>query len=487
VTVALAMIVKDEADKLERCLDSALPLIDHVVLIDTGSTDNTADLAKAWAHTNKVSLTLGFQEWTNFAVNRSSLLRLAKDKADWLLMLDSDMVLHFPDPLPDFETCDSWHGRIKQGALDYALPLIVRASKPWHYVGVAHSYLACDEGFSEGQIDGLWVEDHSSTTNAKIERDLVVLSEEHARNPLDRRTVFYLAQSYEDLDRVQEAIHFYRLRAEMGGWDEEVYVARYRLGCLLTQHVSFSEAAQVLLKAWEAKPDRIEALRALAGAATSVANKASYPSADKLFVGSVSYQPHDLPAVRKTSGLKASDVSAVIVTRGDVSLDPVLDLLPYDDVVVWNNLERDQDLKILGRYEALKETKNDVVFFVDDDVLFSEHERLLAAYQPGRIVANMDASWVEACGYDDMVMLGAGSVADKNLFWPVLNRYLERWPYDDDFLLEPDFIVGTVVPSTKVDLGYAVREFADADDRLYRQPWQQEAKDRVRSRARMLV
>lgn len=41
MTICLTMIVKDEAAVIERCLESALPLIDRYLIVDTGSTDNT--------------------------------------------------------------------------------------------------------------------------------------------------------------------------------------------------------------------------------------------------------------------------------------------------------------------------------------------------------------------------------------------------------------------------------------------------------------
>jgi hypothetical protein len=185
--------------------------------------------------------------------------------------------------------------------------------------------------------------------------------------------------------------------------------------------------------------------------------------------------------------VEIADVAAVVVTRGNVDLAPILATLPYPEIVVWDNSQRPFDLKIYGRYYALWEVKREIVFFQDDDVIFTEHEQLLSEYEPGVITANMDAGWVQACGYHDMVMLGAGSLADREMFRPALEAYLARHPYDDDFLLETDFIVGTVLPGKKVDLGYGVREFSDDEDRLYRQPWQQEAKQRVRERARLIL
>jgi glycosyltransferase involved in cell wall biosynthesis len=68
-TIALVMIVKNEARALKRCLDSISPYVDNMIVLDTGSTDSTYTLAKS----------LGAQvyqfEWCNdFAAARNSAL-----------------------------------------------------------------------------------------------------------------------------------------------------------------------------------------------------------------------------------------------------------------------------------------------------------------------------------------------------------------------------------------------------------------------------
>ncbi len=503
MSICLVMIVKDEAANLFRCLDAAKKVANSVFLIDTGSTDGTQEFARAWAKVNDVPLDLVEEPWENFQTNRSSLLRQAAGRADWLLMLDADLVIHAPDPLPDLERADSWKGWVKFAAMDYTLPFLVRGSKPWKYEGVAHAYLACDEPFDEATIDGLWVEDYSHTTVEKLERDLVALSAEHARNPLHPRTAFYLAQTYYDLDRFPEAIQHYRARAYMrGGWDEETYYAAYRLGRLLCEHVSFAEGAKELLRAWEMRPTRTEALRALAGCAGGVADKIPKPP-DQLFVHNTDYvaqvspsanghaqEPPPFPniaagkrrrpRITKLRGLDPRDVSAVIVTRGNVDLTPTLAPLPFDDVVVWNNAEREHDYKVVGRYAAIPETKNPVIFWVDDDVVFSAFDELLAAYEPGRLVCNMDKSWVEGAGYKNRCgMQGAGSLCDADIPARIWAQYLAAYPWDDDALVEGDFVFGALVPFTVVDLGYQVRKFSDDPDRLYMQPGQTERKHRM--------
>ncbi len=45
ITISLCMIVKDEERILKRCLDSAVDLVDEIIIVDTGSTDRTKEIA----------------------------------------------------------------------------------------------------------------------------------------------------------------------------------------------------------------------------------------------------------------------------------------------------------------------------------------------------------------------------------------------------------------------------------------------------------
>ena len=45
-TISLCMIVKNEESVLARCLDSVRGIADEIILVDTGSTDATKDIAR---------------------------------------------------------------------------------------------------------------------------------------------------------------------------------------------------------------------------------------------------------------------------------------------------------------------------------------------------------------------------------------------------------------------------------------------------------
>ena len=46
VTISLCMIVKDEEQNLPGCLDSVKDLVDEIVIVDTGSSDRTEEIAR---------------------------------------------------------------------------------------------------------------------------------------------------------------------------------------------------------------------------------------------------------------------------------------------------------------------------------------------------------------------------------------------------------------------------------------------------------
>ena len=80
------MIVKDEAENLPRCLASAKDIADEIVVVDTGSGDDTPMIAE------KAGAKVNFVPWTDdFAAARNASLDMATQ--DWILVLDADETL----------------------------------------------------------------------------------------------------------------------------------------------------------------------------------------------------------------------------------------------------------------------------------------------------------------------------------------------------------------------------------------------------------
>jgi len=257
-SICLCMIVKNEATVIRRCLDSVREHIDTWVISDTGSTDGTQDLVRAALAS--VPGELVEEPWVDFGTNRTRNLHQARGKADYLLLLDADMVLHASGPLPQL-TADSYM-LTHLGELAYRNKRLIRdGSLDWRYVGATHEYLAAT---GEGVPENLeaWAVEHFADGGSRADkfvRDARLLSTDLERDPDNPRTVFYLAQTMRDLGRTREATELYERRAAMDGWAEETYYALLQVGILKSDSGDWPGGMQALIRAWESRPERLEA------------------------------------------------------------------------------------------------------------------------------------------------------------------------------------------------------------------------------------
>lgn len=82
-SLSLCMIVKNEAETLEKCLRLARPFVDEIVVVDTGSTDGTQEIARGYADVYDEI------EWPDsFAAARNHSIDLGT--SDFILILDGD-------------------------------------------------------------------------------------------------------------------------------------------------------------------------------------------------------------------------------------------------------------------------------------------------------------------------------------------------------------------------------------------------------------
>jgi tetratricopeptide (TPR) repeat protein len=94
--VSLCMIVKNEQCHLARCLHSARQFVDEMIVVDTGSSDSTREIAIAFgAQVFEMPWTGDFSKARN--------LSLSKASGNWILVLDADEVLSLKS-YDDFKT-----------------------------------------------------------------------------------------------------------------------------------------------------------------------------------------------------------------------------------------------------------------------------------------------------------------------------------------------------------------------------------------------
>jgi len=277
-TIGLCMIVKNEAKVILRCLASALPLVDYVLVVDTGSTDGTQDLVRRFLADHDVEGAVIDEPWRDFAYNRTfALARLREvETVDYAMIIDADDVL-IQDPNFDpvaFKSRlehDLYDVELSQGSISYYRPQICRNRMAFSFKGVLHEYLEAPPGpITRQTAKGFSVvsgrEGARSQNPRKYQDDAAVLENALATETdpfLISRYTFYLAQSYRDSGEREKSLANYLKRAEQGFWNEEVYVSLLEAGNLVaTLGRPFEEVVAVYERATETAPARAEALHA---------------------------------------------------------------------------------------------------------------------------------------------------------------------------------------------------------------------------------
>jgi len=182
-------------------------------------------------------------------------------------------------------------------------------------------------------------------------------------------------------------------------------------------------------------------------------------------------------------------VTACLVTRGDQpdAMARIRESLIFDQVIVWDNSTAPFDAKCAGRYYAALGSRTRVVYFQDDDVIVPREtqQAIVAAYRPRVMVANWGHG-DDPDGYDDLPLVGGGAIVDRDLPWIGLSRYLERFPLDDGFLYEADFVAGVLYRQFEhLRLPFEIDpSIAQDPSRLCSQEWQRDLKLEITVRAR---
>lgn len=254
------MIVKNEQRSLERCLKLSQALVDEIVIVDTGSTDSTKEIAKKFgAKIYDFVWCNDFSAARNFALEHSD--------ADWNLVLDADEYLR-PMKRADLERQirnlekslqSSFMGAISRYDVYFEADAVTKSSsvsgitrllpKGVRYTGKIHeqpdsslpSYLLSLEADHDGYL-----------FENKGERNLPYLQEAVEETPEDSYYHFQLAMTLRNLGRLQESLPefriFYQLTKEETGYRTEGILLYLYTLLDLGEEALLEEAFEVLKK-----------------------------------------------------------------------------------------------------------------------------------------------------------------------------------------------------------------------------------------------
>ena len=122
------LMVRNEARILRRCVES-LGVCDRILVVDTGSTDDTVEIAE------ELGCSVRRHVWRDFGHNRSLSFKEAMGAGEWALAIDADMRLVCDgERLRRFleESTEAGHTLLqKNGELEYRNVRLMRLSEDW--------------------------------------------------------------------------------------------------------------------------------------------------------------------------------------------------------------------------------------------------------------------------------------------------------------------------------------------------------------------
>ncbi|BBI32708.1 glycosyltransferase family 2 protein [Cohnella abietis] len=225
ITISLCMIVKNEEEGLAKCLSSVKGIADEIVIVDTGSTDRTKEIAAQF--TDRI---FDF-EWINdFSAARNYSFSKATKK--YILWLDADDQIQEKDRLLFIKLKKKLTLDVDSVTMSYNLAFdesgnvtsslrrnrLVRRDRSFQWIGPVHEYLAV-----WGNIQNSDVSITHGKNKAYTDRNLqIYLKREQAGEQFTPRDLYYFANELRDHAQYRKAILYYEMFLKgKQGWIED--------------------------------------------------------------------------------------------------------------------------------------------------------------------------------------------------------------------------------------------------------------------------
>jgi glycosyltransferase involved in cell wall biosynthesis len=209
--LSLAMIVKNEEEKLARCLDSVKDYVDEIVIADTGSTDRTREIASAYG-----AEIFDFEWCNDFSAARNFCIE--KTTGDFVLMMDADYVmLKFPkDYILDFMKTKKMCGLaeinnyyVENGEKTNRISLSgILFPREARYVSAIHERISPDYPRAKLPIS-IYHDGYDNRDASKFKRNIGILEQELSTRK-DPYLTYKLAQEYKGLGEAKKADELFR-------------------------------------------------------------------------------------------------------------------------------------------------------------------------------------------------------------------------------------------------------------------------------------
>lgn len=250
------MIVKDEEEVLRQCLDSVKDIVDEMIIVDTGSSDKTKEIAKEF--TEKV---IDFEWIDDFSAARN--FAFSQATMDYIFWLDADDILLEEDQekfkqlkkelTDDVDTVSMLYhiafDEYDNPTFSYRRNRLVKRGKNFKWKGAVHEYLEFGGHVVSSDI-AIRHRKKDKKKNRQNDRNLKIYEKRLERGEeFTPRDTFYYSNELKDHRQYEKAIQYYHKFLEMDkGWIEDKIQACINLAACYQNLNNLEKEIEVLVK-----------------------------------------------------------------------------------------------------------------------------------------------------------------------------------------------------------------------------------------------
>ena len=238
-TLAACLVIKNESKVIDYCLSQVRPFVNQIIVVDTGSTDNTIELVQNWAER------FGFEDYISiisvggkfhdadgdFHFGDAKTFAMHQASTDYVLWMDANDVL--VDPVAARNEFD----RLVNDGNEYYITMPTSLSPRFSYNrkrivprenayvhGRVHEYIAVDPKLLHGHIQSQF---NNQRNSPNLERNIKLLTKDWNEEKTPR-TAFYIANTYREMKDDTNALKWFTIRAYTPEWKGIFHEEHYK-------------------------------------------------------------------------------------------------------------------------------------------------------------------------------------------------------------------------------------------------------------------
>lgn len=255
--ISAAIIVKNEELIIRRCVECVSKFADEIIIVDTGSSDKTKEIARELPKVRLFDSVYFGQDthYSDFSFSVAKNEAVDRCTGDWVVWWDADDFIKDEGAavirrLAEANEKKLYTFVIKFGMLTFEHARMFRKDSGIRFDEghACHEYLLSSGIPQEKRHDVIVEHLPGKKSVPSNTRNLAILEKDYyERKRDDQRTIFYLANSYKECGRYDDAVEFYDKYLKISGWKEERFFASYYKAQVLSTQGKIEQARNACL------------------------------------------------------------------------------------------------------------------------------------------------------------------------------------------------------------------------------------------------